>query len=94
MIDSGFTKLKTVDTDLVAEWARKNHYDGVVFKNVLEGKGSGDTADTIAVFSKSSIVKTENPKKWPAFCPCPQCKANRSFQAQQERRWAKNKSAP
>lgn len=36
----GYATTKTVDTDLIAKWAFENGYDGVVFHNVLEGRGS------------------------------------------------------
>lgn len=51
--------MTTVDTDLIAEWANKNGYDGVIVKNVIEGKGNTKEADTYIVFDKSQIVSTE-----------------------------------
>lgn len=51
-----FATTEKVDTDLVAEWAFKNGYDGVILKNVLEGRGNkvGD----IYIASKNTQVKS------------------------------------
>jgi hypothetical protein len=37
--------MDTVDTDLIAEWAYKNNYDGVIIKNVQEGGSAGMMRD-------------------------------------------------
>lgn len=45
-----------VDTDLVAEWAFKNGYDGVILKNVLEGRGNKES--DIYIASKDIQIKS------------------------------------
>lgn len=59
--------MDTVDTDLIAEWAYKNNYDGVIIKNVQEGGSTGmmrdangygvipEQADDYIVFDNSQI---------------------------------------
>jgi len=52
---SGYTDLDFVDSDIIADWAKINGYDGVVIKNVLEGKGASVVADSVAVFNPANI---------------------------------------
>lgn len=56
-----FTDWETVDTDLITDWAKKNGYDGVIIKNVLEGKGASTVADTYAIFDPSKFVPKSRP---------------------------------
>ena len=43
----------TVDTDGIVDWARKNGYDGVIIKNVMEGQGCSDIADDYVLFNRN-----------------------------------------
>ncbi len=57
------TNLESVDTDIIADWARENGHDCAIIRNVLEGKGASVIADTYAVFDKTIInkgINTEN----------------------------------
>ena len=60
MLESGYTKDKTVDTQQIAAFARDNGYDGVIVDNVIEG--GGESAMDIIVFSPEQIKLTSNEK--------------------------------
>lgn len=60
MRDQVHESWETVDTDGIGELAKKNNYDGVVIKNVLEGKGASVVANTYIVFDKSSLIPIDN----------------------------------
>ena len=51
-----FASTSEVDTDLVAQWAIGRGYDGVILKNVLEGRG-GKVSD-VYIASKGAQVKS------------------------------------
>jgi hypothetical protein len=51
----GWTDEAEVDTDNIADWALENGYDGVIIKNVIEGKGAGEISDTYIVFDNQNI---------------------------------------
>ena len=51
----GWTDELEVDTDNIADWALENGYDGVIIKNVLEGKGAGEISDTYVIFDNKSL---------------------------------------
>jgi hypothetical protein len=51
----GWTDEAEVDTDNIADWALENGYDGVIIKNVIEGKGAGEISDTYVVFDNQNI---------------------------------------
>lgn len=50
-----YATTKTVETDLIAQWAFKNGYDGVVIKDVVEGRG--DRPSTVYAIAKGSQAK-------------------------------------
>ncbi len=52
----GFAVADNVDTDLIAEWAFKNGHDGVVVKNVMEGRGNA--LSTVYIASKNLQIKS------------------------------------
>lgn len=58
-----------VDSDLIAEFAHKNGYDGVILKNVVE-PNHPVTADDYIVFNSSQVkqVKVLRPTHEPADC--------------------------
>lgn len=51
----GWTDEIEVDTDNIADWALENGYDGVIIKNVLEGKGAGEISDTYVIFDNKNL---------------------------------------
>jgi hypothetical protein len=53
----------TVDTDLIADWAHRNGYDGVIIKNVTEATGYGRTADDYIVFNHEQISPKPQPRE-------------------------------
>lgn len=48
--------MDTVDTDLIAEWAFKNNYDGVIIKNVVEGRG--EVPSDVYIVPKNTQIKS------------------------------------
>lgn len=54
----GYATTNEVDTDLIAEWAFKNGFDGVIVNNVLEGRG-GEVSD-VYIASKNTQIKSIN----------------------------------
>ena len=51
--------LKTVDTDMICEWALDNGYDSVIIKNVYEGNGNTEISDDYIVFNRKNILSLE-----------------------------------
>ena len=61
MIDSGFTFIEKVDTDLIAKYAYgSGKYDGVIIKNVFEGNGNNHVSDVYNIFDSKNIISYEN----------------------------------
>jgi hypothetical protein len=56
MREEVYETMDSIDTDSVAEWAKKNNYDSAIIKNVVEGKGSMVEGDTYVVFNKNSLI--------------------------------------
>jgi hypothetical protein len=52
----GFTKLNKVDSDILADFAWKQGYDGLIIHNVLEGSGAGFYSDVYVTFDQHNIV--------------------------------------
>lgn len=61
-IMQGFPTDQTVDTDLVAEYIKKNHkeYKGVLFMDILEGNDATKISDVYAIFDQKSVMQLTN----------------------------------
>lgn len=60
MKNTGNYSSNTVDTDLIAEFAYDNNYDGIIIKNVFEGSGNTEYSHVGVTFDNKNIVNLKN----------------------------------
>jgi len=51
--------MDSIDIDSIGKWAKNNNYDGVIIKNVMEGKGAMSAGDTYIVFNKNLLIPVQ-----------------------------------